>query len=439
MLYVEFQIKGVATLRDLILIGFIFGGLLLTLRYPFVGLLLWAWFTLATPHQAAYSAGALPLNMLIAGVTIVSYFFHREFLNIRITPIFALLGLFGFWLWLSQNQSLDPGNSALYYDRFSKILIFVFLCLVMVTDKLRFHALLWVFAIVMGFYGAKGGMFTILTFGQNIYFGLPDNILYDNNHMGIALAASLPVFLYLHGQSAQPYVRLGLKVVFVLTVIAIIGTHSRGAFIALVIFGLGWLLHLRQRAVILVCAMLLAIPTLALLPGKWFERMSTISSATQDDSFMGRVEAWEINYKLAVKHPLTGAGLRNPYEEDIAQTVDLFLTPRAAHSIYFEILGGMGFAGLFIYLALLGTAFLSAFAAYRRYRHDAAQRWRSEFGKYAQIALVTFGIGGASVSMEMWEGYLLIVALIGALGLISSDITGERKNGKNLPWKNATG
>ncbi len=150
---------------------------------------------------------------------------------------------------------------------------------------------------------------------------------------------------------------------------------------------------------------------------------------------MGRVEAWEINYKLAIKHPLTGAGLRNSYEEEITQTVDLFLTPRAAHSIYFEILGGMGFAGLFIYLALLGTAFLTAFAAERKYRYNEHERWRADFGKYAQIALMTFGIGGASVSMEMWEGYLLLVALIGALGLVSGPGISGKTVGKKLPWK----
>ena len=402
-------------MRDLILIAFIFGGLLLALRYPFTGLLLWAWFTLATPHQAAYAANTIPLNTIIAGVTFISFFLHGEFYKVRPTLLMVLMGSFAAWLWLSQLQSLDPQNSAPYFDRFIKVLIFIFLCMMVVTDKLRFHALLWLFAIVMGFYGAKGGLYTLLTFGQNIYYGLPESILYDNNHLGIALASTLPLFLYLQGQTTHPSVKWGIRLVFVLSIIAILGTHSRGAFVSLTIFaGFIWLRS--QRKILLMClGLLIATPTLVVLPENWFDRMSTIQDAENDESFMGRVDAWWINYKLAREHPLTGAGLRNPYEEDIAQQVDIFRTPRAAHSIYFEILGGAGFVGLFIYLYLLGEAFLTAWIAERKYRNANQHRWRSDFARHAQTSLAVFGVGAASVSLEMWEGYLLVIALISVL------------------------
>ncbi len=389
---------------------------MLTVRYPFVGLMLWAWFTLATPHQAAYLAGLLPLNLIIAGVTFVSFFFHKEFAKVRLNGLIVLLFLFSFWLWFSQTQSLDPESSAEYFDRFIKILIFVFLCMMVVTSRLRFHALLWLFAIVMGFYGAKGGAYTLLTLGQNTYYGLPDSILYDNNHMGIALAATLPIFLYLQGQAAHPMVRRGVQIVFALSIIAVLGTQSRGALVALVMFGGFVLIRSWRNFVIGIVVVAMVIPTaLIVLPDKWFDRMATIQNATEDDSFMGRVDAWVINYKLAKENPITGAGLRNPYQENIARQVDLFRTPRAAHSIYFEILGGTGFVGLLLYLGLLGGAFLTALRAQRKYVSAARDRWRSDFAFHAQASLAAFGVGAASVSMEMWEGYLLIIALISVL------------------------
>lgn len=412
-------------MRDLLLIGFIGTSLVAVLRYPFLGLLLWGWFTLATPQAGAYLAMSLPLNMVIAAVTLIAFVLHSEFARFRAEPILLLTLAFAGWIILSQVFSLDPENSHQYADRFVKVLTFIILAMVATTTKLRFHALLWLFAIVMGFYGAKGGAFTIATLAQGLYEGLPDTILADNNHMGIALAASLPLFLYLREQSANRLVRLALLITLGLSIFAVLGTHSRGAFVSLLVFG--FFLWLRSRHKILIAAAMLvaAIPAYFILPSHWFERMETIAEADEDESFMGRVDAWVINWKLAQAHPLTGAGLRNSYEEEIARTVDPERVPRAAHSIYFEVLGGTGFVGLFLYLSILGTAFLKAAYANVKYRYDPAGRWRGRFGHFAQVSLATFGVGAASVSMEMWEGYLLIIALVSVLSKVGAHSEGS--------------
>ena len=412
-------------MRDLLLIAFIAGGLLVAFRYPFAGLLLWAWFTLATPHQAAYLAGQLPLNMVIAAVTLIAFFWHGEFARVRLTPLSWILLAFTAWLGVSQAFSLWPENSAEPADRLLKIMIFVFLCSVTTTSRLRFHALLWVFALVMGFHGAKGGAFTLATLGQGRYEGIPNTILYDNNHMGIALAASLPIFFYLARQSKERLVRWGVGLVIALTVIGIIGTHSRGALLALVALG-GWMWLRSDRKILGAgLAVVLGLAALPVLPENWTERMETIAEAGEDASFQGRLDAWTINAKLAQAHPLTGAGLRNSYESWISSQVS-GLTPRAAHSVYFEILGGMGFVGLALYLAMLGYGILTAMRSERLYAHDPGGRWRSRFARQAQASLIVFCVGGASVSLEMWEGYLLVIALVGALARIDLAASTDR-------------
>ncbi|MBL4620194.1 MAG: hypothetical protein JKX88_08870 [Marinicaulis sp.] len=107
-------------MRDIILIGFICVCLIATLRYPFVGLLTWAWFTLMTPHQLAYDVYGIPLNMVIAGVTIASYILSTEITKFRFTTITVLIITFAAWLTMSQIFSLDALNSAPYFDRFIK-------------------------------------------------------------------------------------------------------------------------------------------------------------------------------------------------------------------------------------------------------------------------------------------------------------------------------
>jgi probable O-glycosylation ligase (exosortase A-associated) len=408
-------------MRDAILLSFTALCLAVALRHPFAGLLTWAWFTLMTPHQAAFGVYGVPLNVIIAGVTIAAYIVSGEISKFRFDPITCLIISFAGWLTLSQVYSLDPANSGVYYDRFIKTLLFILLCIQMAGGKLRFNALVWTIVVSVGFFAAKGAAFTMATLGQYRVQGLPNTILEDNNHIGIAIATILPLILYLRGESSNLWVKRGLLVLFILSIIAIIGTHSRGAFIALVMFGGFFWLRAKHKFTILAGLMLLMAPTIAFMPGKWTERMMTIGEATQDDSFMGRVDAWVINWKLANEHPVTGAGLRNSYQKEIAKTVDIKRaeTAKAAHSIYFEVLGGSGFIGLFIYLTIFATAFVSAWRIYLSRNDPRLAPWKWRFSYYAQISLVVFAIGGASTSMEMWDGYLVVIALIAAMTKMS--------------------
>lgn len=404
-------------MRDLILLGFIGLCLAAAIRHPFAGLLTWAWFTLMTPHQAAFGVYGVPLNVIIAGVTIASYIVSGQIAKFRFDLITSLIIIFSGWLTVSQAFSLDPENSAIYYDRFIKTLLFIVLCAQMATTKLRFNALVWVMVASIGFFAAKGAVFTILTFGEFRVQGLPTTVLEDNNHFGIAVATILPLILYLRAESARPMVRQGLVVLFCLAIVAIIGTHSRGAFLSLIAFGGYFWIRARHKFAILAGLALIMAPTVAFMPGKWTERMRTIGEATQDASFMGRVDAWVINYKLAAEHPVTGAGLRNSYQKEIAQSVDISRaeSAKAAHSIYFEVLGGAGFIGLAIYLSLFASAFFSAWRIYLSRANEKLAPWKWRFAYYAQMSIFVFALGGASTSMEMWDGYLIIIALVSAL------------------------
>lgn len=404
-------------MRDMVLLSFVVICLIITLRYPFVGILTWAWFTLMTPHQAAFGLTGIPVNAIIAGVTLIAVFASKELWRFRLDSISGLILALAGWLTISQTFSLDAEYSAPYYDRFMKALVFIFMVSQMASDKLRFHALIWVLVIAIGFFAAKGAVFTVATLGQHHVMGMPHTVLEDNNHFGIATATILPMILYLHSQAARPWVRRGLLVLFGMSIVAIIGTQSRGAFIALVVFAGFFWLRSQRKMTILAGLFLIMAPTIAFMPAKWTDRMSTISEASKDSSFMGRVDAWIINAKLAAENPVTGVGLRNSYQKKIAMTVDLTRAERAraAHSIYFEVLGGAGYIGLGIYLMLFANAFFSARTIYQRRSDPAVAPWQSGFAYHAQISLIVFAVGGASISIEMWEGYLVVIALIAAL------------------------
>ena len=415
-------------MRDLLLLIALLSALGIAIRYPFVGLLTWAWFTIMTPHQLAYGVYGIPINVLIAGVTVAGYILSGEVRKFKFDPITILLLAFAGWLTIAQFASLRPDDSFQYYDRFIKTLVFVLLCAQMIDTKARFNAMVWTLVVGMGYFAAKAAVFTLATLGQYRAQGFPDTVLGDNNHFGIAMATILPLILYARSQAARPIIRTGLLVLLGMTILTIIGTHSRGGFLALLVFG-GFMWLQSKRKVMIASGLALAmIPAIAFMPAKWTERMSTIGEATQDASFMGRVDAWVINAKLAAKYPLTGAGLRNGYNEEIAATVDTkrAKSAKAAHSIYFEVLGGAGIVGLLIYLGIFATAILECWRLERHHANKGAHPWKGQFAYYAQISIFVFAAGGASVSMEMWDGYLMVIALVAALSHMTLGNVKER-------------
>ncbi|MEO1014855.1 MAG: putative O-glycosylation ligase, exosortase A system-associated [Pseudomonadota bacterium] len=414
-------------MRDLLILIVVLASIAATLRYPFAGVITWAWFTLMTPNQLGFGVFGLPLNLLIAAATMGSMVINGELRKLRVDGVSIALLLFAVWLTVSQAFSLAGDVSATYYDRFIKTLVFAMIAVQLTSSRLRMHALLWMLVISIGYFGFKGGLFTLATLGQHRVQGLDDTVLADNNHLGIAMATILPLILYLRERSARAPVRHALAALFVLTLIAILGTHSRGAFISIIVFGGFFWLYSRHKVAILAGLMALMVPAIAFMPSKWTERMSTISSAGEDESFMGRITVWKVNWKFAEQNPMTGAGLRVPYEDDIVQQVAPELVDKriaaAAHSIYFEILGGTGFVGLFLFLTVIVSALLTAMATSRKGRGGKPEdaTWNARFAHYAQVSLATFCIGGASVSMEMWDGYWMIIALIAAAARIPSD------------------
>jgi probable O-glycosylation ligase (exosortase A-associated) len=401
-------------MRDILLIGTLAVAVIVTLRYPMVGVLTWTWFSLMSPHQLAYGAQTLQLNLIVAVATAISVVVSGAFRHFRMDSMTGLFLAFAFWLMLSQVFSVAPENSAPFFDRFVKTLLFAAVCIQLATDRLKFHALVWIFVIAIGYFALKGALFTVVTLGEHRVQGVERTILEDNNHLGTAIATILPLVLYLKEVSARPLIRAGLLALFVAGIVAVIGTHSRGAFVALVVFAGYYWLRSQRKVLLLAGLAAVALPAIAFMPAKWTDRMTTISEATQDSSFMGRVDAWVINAKLAAAHPLTGVGMRNSYVPEIAASVDRERAQRAkaAHSIYFEVLGGSGYVGLALMLSVIAAAFVATARLKALAKVAGVDSWIPKFGYFAQISLAVFCVGGAAVSMEMWDGFWLLIALI---------------------------
>src|SRR4051794_19504289 len=104
-------------MRDIFLVLAVIIGLGFTLKRPFIGVLLWEWFSLMTPHMEAYGfSRSLPLNLIIAVVTLLSWLFSKEPKRIAPHKITILLLIFLIWMTFNSFFAFRPDYSWPFWD-----------------------------------------------------------------------------------------------------------------------------------------------------------------------------------------------------------------------------------------------------------------------------------------------------------------------------------
>ncbi len=223
-------------MRDIALALFIFGMIPYILMRPFIGLLVWSWLGYMNPHRLCYGfAYSFPWVELVAIVTLASLVFSKERKKIPFCAVSVLLCVFLAWTGITTLFAVVPDAAVEEFQEFLKILIMVFVTFMLVNNRERMHWLVWMIVVSLGFYGFKGGVFTVLQGGVNHVLGPPGSFIADNNALAMALCMILPLIRYLQLHSTRKAVRVALGVGMFLTVIAVLGTYSRGGLIGLAI------------------------------------------------------------------------------------------------------------------------------------------------------------------------------------------------------------
>ena len=198
-------------MRDYVVTFVVFGVLLLVLKHPHYGIYLWSWISYMNPHKLTWGfAYDMPFAMMTAVVTMTAYLASKEPKRLPWTPETVLLVIYLGWVTITTFYAFYPDLAWLYWQRVFKIQVMTLLTAMLITDRKRLHELVWIVALSFGFYGVKGGIFTILQGGVNDVRGPPTTFIEGNNEMGLALIMTVPLLRYLHLQTQNKLIRLGL-------------------------------------------------------------------------------------------------------------------------------------------------------------------------------------------------------------------------------------
>lgn len=178
----------------------------------------------------------------------------------------------------------------------------------------------------------------------------------DGNDFALSICIVLPMSIELALHSTSRIRSLLWWGSFMLLVLAVIATQSRGGTLGLAAVG-GYLWLRSPRKILTLAAAFIAVAVmLAYAPEQYFSRMHTLTNYTADGSAMGRIMAWKAAIHMFLDHPLLGVGagmfpvsFGTDYRPAGAENIP-WLT---AHSMYFLVLGEMALPGIVVLLGVI--------------------------------------------------------------------------------------
>lgn len=401
-------------MRDLVLLAIIGWCFLQSFRRPWIGIMCWTWLSIMNPHQLTWTLKTMPFAAAIGGSTLLGLFLTKDRRDYSLNRENITLMLFMMWFCITLPFSMLWDDSFDLYKRVMKIDLMVLVSLVLLHSKRHLILFVWVNVISIGFFGVKGGIFTVLTGGSYKVWGPENTYIEGNNEVALAIVMVIPLMRFLQLQMQAKWAKVTMTFCMVMMAASALGSHSRGALLAIGAMALVLWWRGKNKFAGAIGILVVGAALLSLMPAEWWDRMNTIKTYQQDESAMGRINAWWMAFNLA-KANFFGGGffiwtsqiftIYAPDPNDV----------HAAHSIYFMVLGEQGFVGLFIFLAL----FLFAYGSSNQLRvfgkRQPETQWLSDLGSMLQVGFVGYAVGGAFLSLSYWDlpYNMMIMAVVG--------------------------
>jgi probable O-glycosylation ligase (exosortase A-associated) len=330
--------------------------------------------------------------------------------------------------------ALDVGLSIPMWERVMKIMFMVFVAMYLLHSKQDIQILAAVCAGSVAFFGIKGGLFTLAAGGEYRVWGPPGSFIEDNNSLALATVMTIPLLRYFHLEAKRRWLRWGLLASMVLCGLSALGSHSRGALLAIgAMIGVLWLKTPRKLIAGIMLALLVVVG-ISFMPAKWEERMRSIENYQEDESAMGRINAWTMAYNLARDRFPLGGGFEIYNRDVFGRYAPNPTDVRAAHSIYFQMLGEHGVAGLGLFLLLWYLVWRDASWITRTARNRDDMLWASNLARMIQVSLAGYAVGGAFLNLAYYDvPYNLLVVIVLTRALLERELSGEASAAAGAP------
>ena len=413
-------------MRDIALLVFFLGCIPFMVKRPALGVVMWVWLSVMNPHRLAYGfAYNLQFAAATAAITLIALLVTKEQRRLAPTPPVVALGLFMLWICITSLFPFHDGSGYDMWSRVMKILFMTFVALAVIHSKQQIHWILWTIVGSMAFYGAKGGVFTLFHGGNYLVWGPGGSFIEGNNEVALAFVMTIPLMRYVQISLKKRWQRFAMLGIIVLTAFAAIGSHSRGALVAIAAMATFMWWKSRNKFAMGLALVTAGIVMPSFMPADWTERMHSIKAYDEDSSAQGRINAWWMAFNLAKDRPL-GGGFEIYDFDTFGRYAPNPLDVHAAHSIYFQVLGEHGFFGLLLFVSIGAFTWLAAGDAKRKAKGIAELEWVRDLMDMVKVSMVGYAVGGAFLSLAYFDvPYYVLVIVVATRALVLSTVKSQ--------------
>lgn len=402
-------------MRDLIFALLIAALVPVSFRRPLIGLLAFSWLAYMRTQDLCWGfAREQRWSFLIAIVTFAG-FFSRPFERLW-APVWRNYAMIALAVWVAlsvfANEMLTHGQVPSIIE-FAKVVYIALFTTAVIVRKEHLRMMVWVIALSFGFYGVKVGLAGVLSGGSITVKQGPGGMLEDNNNFGLALVMAMPLLIQITRSERNPVLKRGFLAIVPLTAVAVMATHSRGAFLSMAaaIGVLVWRSKNRVSGFALAAA--LALVAFFLVPQSYKDRIGSIQNYEQDGSSLGRIAAWNTAINMTKANPVFGVGFENFQNSYYRYKSGLQSEgKRVAHNAYFQIMAESGLPAYFFYMFLIVATMWALWKVRRRAEEMYAKSWIRDYAVMFEATMVAFIVGSTFLNRAQFDLFYHFVAIV---------------------------
>lgn len=234
----------------------------------------------------------------------------------------------------------------------------------------------------------------------------------DGNDFALSVNIVIPLCLFLMSEAKTARHKLFWALALLVCIACVVLTKSRGGTVALACVGLYYWSKSDKKLASGAGAVVVVTLILWLAPPSYFDRMSKITDS-QEGSAQGRIQAWWGGIRMALDYPLTGVGAGHfPIAYGTRYRLSSDVPWQTAHSIYFLVLGELGFPGITVLLMIIGRNLVANRRMLRQLKgEDPASVTERRLLAALNASMVAFATGGAFLSGAYYPHLYVIVGL----------------------------
>jgi putative inorganic carbon (HCO3(-)) transporter len=413
-------------MRDLIVFLAVMSLMPTSFQRPYLGMLLFSWLAYMRPQDLCWGfARSMRLSFFVSIAMLAGWlaneqgrrkFTHWEPRTLLMVTLMVLIAVSYF-----QAQVQDDYTSK-YFFEYIKIVIIALFTVGQCDTKHRLRGMFWVIAISLGFFGVKSGTWGLLTGGGSQILRGPGGMLEDNNDFALALVMNIPLLYYLGIGENKKWVTQATRVAVMLTIVTVVLTRSRGAFLALSFTSL-WIAYRSGklfRAMMFLLLLAALFPFVA--PQDILDRLASIGN-TQESSANARLTAWATAFEMIKDNPIWGVGMRNfqpRYPDYSVVPLSANSTTYVAHNSYLQIWAESGTLAFIVYMGVLGSVFYTMGRIYKQCRYRPDLEWAMNYARMMEATTVGFSVGAFFLNRGHFDLWYHWLALVAALNLCAS-------------------